>query len=433
MHVVAPNGRRKRVGAISAQRASRRGHPRLAAPRRSHGHRSLRIAIVAPPWFEIPPGGYGGIEWMCHWLADNLVDRGHEVLVLGSGQRRGKGRFISTGELPDPARLGQPVPEVLHAAAVARVLEDLDVDIVHDHSLAGPLLAFGRSVPTVVTAHGPVAGDAGNYFRRLGERIHLVAISEAQRRAAPDLPWAATVHNGIPLDEYPFHSGKEDFVMFLGRMSPEKAPHLAIDAARAAGVDIVVAAKCNEPAEKAYFEEWVRPRLGRGVRWVGEATTDAKKDLLSRARCLVLPLQWDEPFGIVMVEALACGTPVVAMARGAAPEIVQDGSSGYLCQRVEELPGAIASVGRLDPVACRLAATAFDASRMAKGYENLYLALAQDGQRVSGATALRSSLDPLLPELSLELDESPGGLRESCQFGDVDGILDPALGQREKP
>jgi glycosyltransferase involved in cell wall biosynthesis len=311
---------------------------------------------------------------MCHWLADGLTARGHDVVVIGAGQRRGAGRFVATGPPPDPRRLGEPLPEILHLAAAARTLEDLEVDLVHDHTLAGPLLAFGRSVPTVVTAHGPVTGEIGEYYRRLGDRIRLVAISEAQRRAAPRLPWAATVNNGIPVDDYPFRADKEGFALFLGRMNPEKGVALAVDAARSARTPLVVAAKCNEPAEQRYFTDEIAPRLGEGVEWIGEADAALKKDLLARARCLVLPLQWEEPFGIVMVEALACGTPVVAMARGAATEIVMDGATGFLCRTPEELPGAILGAELIDPYACRRAARRFDVASMVMGYESLYAA-----------------------------------------------------------
>ena len=160
---------------------------------------------------------------------------------------------------------------------------------------------------------------------------------------------------------------------------------------------LVVAAKCNEPAERAYFAENVAPRLGPGVEWIGEADTARKKDLLARARCLVLPLQWEEPFGIVMVEALACGTPVVALARGAAPEIVVDGQSGFLCRRDDELPAALDATAGIEPHACRARAWAFDVARMVAGYESVYA-------HAAGTRPLRA-LPRRVPPRTMELEQ----------------------------
>ncbi|HEY8200860.1 MAG TPA: glycosyltransferase family 4 protein [Actinomycetota bacterium] len=333
----------------------------------------MRIGIVAPPWFELPPRGYGGIEWMCHWLTEALVARGHDVTLVGAGRSSSSARFYSTSREPPTARLGEAFPEVVHVAAAAAILEERDVEVVHDHTLSGPLLSFGRPVPTVVTAHGPVTADARAYYHRLGRRISLVAISDAQRRGTPDLPWVGTVYNGIPVREYPFSNSKEDFVLFLGRMSPEKGIPLAIDAAQAAGLPIVLAAKCNEPAEHAYFASEVRPKLGPGVIWIGEANTATKKALLERARCLLFPIQWQEPFGIVMVEAMACGTPVVALPGGSVSEVVLDGVTGFICPEPEQLPAAIRKAELIDPKACRERAVHhFDVERMAEGYETVY-------------------------------------------------------------
>ena len=350
----------------------------MAADNRAHpdGER-LRVAMVAPPWFELPPDGYGGIEAMVYWLAEALNERGHAVTLIGAGEPAVSSGTRATYQEPPSERLGQPMPEAVHALVAAEHLDELDVDVVHDHSLAGPLTARAREVPTVVTAHGPIEGDLADYYGHLGPEVHLVAISEFQRSRAPELPWAGVVHNAIPIDEYPLRTDKEDFCLFLGRVNGEKAPDLAIEAARAAGRRIVIAAKCSEPDERRYFDERVRPLLGEDAEWLGTAGSEEKKDLLARAACLVFPIQWDEPFGLVMVEAMACGTPVVALRRGSVPEVVADGVSGFVRDRLEELPEAIRRVGELHPAACRRqVAGRFDVPTMADGYERIYRRLA---------------------------------------------------------
>ncbi|MGK5500277.1 glycosyltransferase family 4 protein [Streptomyces sp. URMC 125] len=337
-------------------------------------NRQLRIAMVAPPWFDLPPRGYGGIEAMCADLVDALVARGHQVTLIAAGRNGTRARMVRTYDVPQGPRLGEPLPEVLHAAAAGRILDGLEVDVVHDHSLAGPLLARGRSVPTVVTVHGPVAGEPGEYYRQLGDSVHLVAISDAQRRTAPELNWCGTVHNALRPEDSPYRPDKEDWVLFLGRCTPDKGMHLAIDAARAAGREIRLAAKCSEPAEREYFEAEIRPRLGEGVEWLGEVGGVRKKELLARARCLLFPLQWEEPFGMVMIEAMACGTPVVTLRRGSVPEVVEDGATGLVRDDPAELPEAVRAVDRLDPARCRKSVVErFRPEIMAAGYEAVYL------------------------------------------------------------
>jgi glycosyltransferase involved in cell wall biosynthesis len=337
----------------------------------------LRVALVAPPWYPIPPSAYGGIEALVYWLAEGLLAGGHQVTVIGAGQPGTRARFVRTYQAPPTERLGEVLPELLHAAHAARLLDQLDVDVVHDHSAAGPLGAAGRTAPTVLTAHGPVDGELGAYYRRLG--LPLVAISEFQRRtAAPALPWVGRVHNAVPVASFPYRQDKEDFCLFLGRMSPEKAPDLAVLAAHAAGLPIVVAGKCNEPAERHYFQRRVRPLLGPDDTWFGEANTTDKRDLLGRARCLVFPLQWEEPFGLVMVEAMACGTPVVAQRAGSVPEVVDHGVTGWICRRPSQLARGILQADRIDPAACRQRAERlFDVAGMVAGYERVYRQLAR--------------------------------------------------------
>jgi glycosyltransferase involved in cell wall biosynthesis len=333
----------------------------------------MRIAMVAPPWLQIPPEGYGGIETICADLTDGLVARGHEVHLFASGIDGTEANFVRSYEDPPIAQIGEAGPEVTHAARVAAALEDIEVDIVHDHSFAGPLLGRGRRAPTVATVHGPLVEELDTYYRLLGRSVHLVAISDAQRRSDPDLHWTATVYNAIRVHDYPFRAGKDDYALFLGRMNLDKGAHIAIDVARKAGWRLLIAAKLNEPAEQAYFDEEIKPRLGDDVEWLGEANGERKSELLSGARCLLFPLQWEEPFGLVMIEAMACGTPVVALRRGSVPEIVTDGVTGVLRDDPADLPAALDAVAGIDPRACReRAENEFDLPVMVSRYEEVY-------------------------------------------------------------
>ncbi len=338
------------------------------------GAQQMHVAMIAPPYFDVPPSAYGGIEMVVADLIDALVGRGHRVTLIGAGSHATRAqRFISTYDVGPADRLGEPMPEMVHAAKVASILDGLDVDVIHDHTLAGPLMARGRLTPTVVTAHGPVHGDPGEYYRALGDTVRLIAISNAQRSTAPDLPWMATVHNAIRTETFPFHVEKDEYALFLGRFHPHKAPHLAIDAARAAGLPIVLAGKCSEPVERAYFMREIEPRTGPDVTIFGIADAAAKRRLLAEAACLLFPIRWEEPFGLVVIEAMVCGTPVVALRRGAVPELIVHGQTGIIVDDAAQMPAAIAQARQLDPAACRKHVEAgFTVEVMAEGYEAAY-------------------------------------------------------------
>jgi glycosyltransferase involved in cell wall biosynthesis len=225
------------------------------------------------------------------------------------------------------------------------------------------------------------------YYEALGDSIGLVAISDAQRSKAPHLHWLATAANAIRVETFPFRTDKEEFALFLGRFHPDKAPHLAIEAARAAGLPIVLAGKCAEPIERAYFAKEIESRLGPDVTIFGVANAIQKRDLLVRARCLLFPACWDEPFGLVMIEAMACGTPVVGLRRGAVCEVVVDGLTGILADDPEELAGAVDASRAIDPHDCRRhVESRFTPERMAASYEAAYRS-ALRGNAQAGASA----------------------------------------------
>ena len=340
----------------------------------------LRIVLVAPPYFDIPPTGYGGVEVVVADLADALVKRGHDVTVLGAGEPRTSARLIPLWERTLADRLGEPYPEIMHALKVRRVIERIattdGVDIVHDHTFAGPLNTPAYSavgIPTVVTVHGPIDDDLYPYYRELGDEVGLIAISDRQRELAPDLNWVGRVHNALRIDEWPFRADKGDYALFLGRYAPYKGAHLALRAAHEAGIPLVLAGKCNEPPEQAYFNEQVRPLLTENDHVYGQVDAVSKRKLLAGARCLLFPIQWEEPFGMVMIEAMACGTPVVALRGGAVPEVIVDGVTGVVCDRPDELPAAIERAQTIDPVVCRRHVAAhFGIAEFGSGYERIY-------------------------------------------------------------
>ncbi|MEV4656569.1 glycosyltransferase family 4 protein [Micromonospora sp. NPDC049301] len=337
--------------------------------------RLLRIAMVVPPWYEIPPPGYGGVEQVVAGLVDALVDRGHDITLFGAGSETGtQARLAATVGEVQVERLGELLPEVAHIARVNRMIDAGGFDIVHDHTVVGPLTAERRSVPTVLTVHGSPLDEYGDVLRSLGSGVRLVAISDAQRRLAPDLPWYGTVHNGMDIDDLTGRPrGDGGPVLWLARFSAEKAPELAIEACRAAGLPLVLAGKCVEPFEQEYFRAVVEPVLGPDVDVILNPDRAATERLLLSARCLIMPIQWEEPFGMVVIEAMAAGTPVVTLKRGAMRELVRDGVTGFVRDDPSDLPQALHDAARLNGRACREHVTRnFSNERMAEGYELVY-------------------------------------------------------------
>ncbi|MFC6014740.1 glycosyltransferase family 4 protein [Plantactinospora solaniradicis] len=340
----------------------------------------LRIAMVVPPWYELPPPGYGGLEQVCSALIDALVTKGHEVTLFGAGKGTGTAaHFVGTVPELQHHRLGQALPELAHLSRVNRMISRESFDIVHDHTTVGPYAAAERDVPTLTTVHGMPTGELGEVLGDSAPRVGLVAISHTQRRLAPELAWAATIHNGISTANLVTKSAPGmGPVLWLARFSADKGPDLAIEACRAAGLPLVLAGKCDSRAERQYLEQVIEPMVGSDVTVLRNPDRDATVRLMLAARALIMPIRWEEPFGMVMVEAMATGTPVVALNRGAVPELIRHGETGLICDDPADLAPALLDAVRLDPGACVAhVRREFSAARMADDYERAYRAWAE--------------------------------------------------------
>jgi glycosyltransferase involved in cell wall biosynthesis len=338
----------------------------------------MRIAHVAPPWLAVPPKGYGGIEWVVSLLADGLVDRGHDVTLF------------ATGDSTTKAKLDY----VFAAAPGSKLINDIWHDTVHTiHSFRDPgaydvfhvhapwsALAVGASIgrPVVYTLHGSFTDEMRRIYQEVGDRVWYVAISEAQRAFMPELRYAGVVYNGVDVPSYPYRAAddKDDYVLFLGRAAPEKGALRAVRAARSAGKRLVCAVKVAEDTEREHWEREVLPEMPPDATVLGEISLEEKVDLLSRARAVLFPIDWDEPFGLVMTEAMACGTPVIATPRGSVPEVVADGETGFIVP-VEDYPeraaAALRRLSEIDAAACRARVERlFSKEAMVTGYERVY-------------------------------------------------------------
>lgn len=343
----------------------------------------MRIAQVAPLFEAVPPRLYGGTERVVSWLTEALVARGHEVTLYASGDSRTRARLVPV--VPRALRLGGPeMPLAAHLLQLAEVrARGAAHDVVHVHTDLAHLLALPPHAPPVLTTlHGrlDVPGLAP-LFARFPDHP-LVSISDAQRAAMPDAAWMATVHHGLPVDRIPVGHGRGNYVAFVGRMSPEKRPDTAIRIARRLGLRLVLAAKIEEQ-DRDYFTRCVRPLLdGPGIEFVGEVDETRKVRLLGEARALLFPVLWPEPFGLAMIEAMACGTPVVTRRCGATPEVVLHGRTGFVCDTDEAVADALGRIDAIDRAACRRhVETHFSVERMTRDYEALYAALAGGSTR----------------------------------------------------
>jgi glycosyltransferase involved in cell wall biosynthesis len=348
----------------------------------------LSIAQVAPLYESVPPKLYGGTERIVSYLTEELVRMGHEVTLFASGDSRTSARLIpgSPRSLRLDPRCRDPLAH--HMILLERVLrESPRFDLIHFHCdyIHFPL-SRRLPIPTLTTLHGRLdLPDLKPLYREVSE-MPLVSISDAQREPLPDACWQATIHHGLPEGfgwrlQSSRREGRREYLAFLGRVSPEKRVDRAIEIARASGMRLKIAAKVDA-SDRDYFETEIRPLLRTpGVDFLGEIGEADKESFLSGARALLFPIDWPEPFGLVMIEALACGTPVIAFRRGSVPEVIEHGRTGFLVDSVEEAAMAVAHLGGIRRAACRASfERRFTAQRMARDYVAAYEDLVRSRQ-----------------------------------------------------
>jgi glycosyltransferase involved in cell wall biosynthesis len=349
----------------------------------------MRIAQVAPLFESVPPRLYGGTERVVSYLTEELARQGHEVTLFASGDSKTSARLVAGSPRAlwqDPA-CRDPLPH--HVRLVELVAREADrFDVIHFHLDYVHFPIVGRlPCPTVTTLHGRLyPPDEGPLFDAYPD-VPLVSISDAQRRPIPGANWRATVYHGMPLDVHMFRQGPGHYLAFLGRMSPEKGLDTAVEIARRAGLPLRVAARIY-PEERPYYERVIDPllRASPWVEFVGEVGGASKDAFLGEASALLFPIEWEEPFGLVMIEAMACGTPVVAYRRGSVPEVVTDGVTGFVVDDVEGAVAAVRAAIALDRRDCRRAfARRFGVDRMASDYLAVYRRLVAGGGPPPGA------------------------------------------------
>lgn len=338
----------------------------------------LRVALVAPPWLPVPPGGYGGIEQVVYLLASQLQARGHDVTVFGRQGSSGELDVVALAPSSWSEHLGsrdQLARECLHLYRAYEIIRRRPYDVVHDHTgFTGMLLEASLQVRAalVATLHGDLTEADGEFLAAIDDRVSLVGITASQQHQVAGVGWRGVVHNAVDTAGLRVGREKGDYLIELARITPDKGQHLAIEVARKAGRPLVLAGKVD-PGAGDYFREHIEPHLGDDVRWIEEVAGEEKARLLAEARALVFPIQWSEPFGLAMVEAMASGTPVVAFPNGAAPEVVEEGVTGFLAPDVDGLAEAVERVGEIDAERCaERARDRFSPARMAAGYEAVY-------------------------------------------------------------
>ena len=341
----------------------------------------MRIAQVAPLFESVPPRAYGGTERVVSYLTEALVDMGHEVTLFASGDSVTRAKLVPVVDKALRLHPGRPDWVIWHTLMLDRVLQSADrFDVIHFHvdTLQLPVVERCCETPSLTTAHGRLdLADLQPLFKRFS-RHPMVSISDSQRRPLPAANWQATVYHGLPPALYSFHPQPQDYFAFIGRISPEKRVDRAIAIAIACNTPLRIAAKVDA-ADTEYFATRIEPMLDHPlVTFIGEIGDEAKNDFIGNARALLTPIDWPEPFGLVMIEAMACGTPVVAWRNGSVPELIEPGVNGFIVESMEEAIAAARNIDSIDRRTCRdVFERRFAAPVMARRYLEVYQELVQ--------------------------------------------------------
>ena len=393
----------------------------------------MRVAQIAPLYEAVPPGAYGGTERVIATLCDQLVAEGHDVTLFAPEGSTTAAKLEAFGR---PLRERLSAEELvtlaphLHLQMLASLYQHADdFDVVHSHLDIWSLpFAELTETPSVLTMHGRLDLDHLRHLLPRYAKTPLVSISDDQRRAVADLDlnWAATVYNGLDLRSYHDRTNDRDgYLGFVGRIAEEKGPLAAIEISQRTGLPLKMAAKVD-PLDIDYYEHEVRPRMGSNVDFIGEIEEHEKPAFYGGARATLFPSDWPEPFGLVMIESLAAGTPVIALRRGSVPEVIEDGVTGFICDDVDEMVEATERIGEIDPEACRRHAQRFSGEQMCRGYLEVYQSLVAGRSR-------RSNRSHDLNAVALE---RPGagvlhrrGMEQSSSFRELSpGRLAPEAG-----
>lgn len=342
--------------------------------------KKLKIAQIAGIAERVPPHKYGGTERVVYWLTEELVKRGHDVTLFASGDTHTSAKLVAI--YPKALRIskvdnayGLNLLTLLHIG-YAYDRQD-QFDIIHDHIGYFSLPTANNSrTPVVMTTHGFFGVNERRIFENLN-RPYLVSISNSQAASAPKLKFIGSVYNGLEMKHFPFSKKRGKYLLFVGRISMEKGPHFAIEVAQYLDLPLIIAAKLNSvadcPPDVAYFKQYIEPKLSDQIRWLGEVDETERNKLMSQALCVLHPVTWPEPFGLTMIESMACGTPVVAFNLGSIPEMVEDGQTGFVVKDVPEMIEAVANIDQIDRGYCRkYALEKFNVENMVDGYEQIY-------------------------------------------------------------